>query len=115
MDILVNNAGVMLLSKVEKGLSEGWCQMFDVNVLSLLDVTDAAIEVMKEQSSGHIVNISSVAGRRSNPMNRGLLRDQVRRERISEALRGELAEDGIRLTIVEPGAVATALPDHISD
>ena len=62
VDILVNNAGVMLLSKVEKGLSDEWRQMFDVNVLGLLYATDAALEAMKRQGSGHIVNVSSVAG-----------------------------------------------------
>ncbi|MDQ3430341.1 MAG: SDR family NAD(P)-dependent oxidoreductase, partial [Actinomycetota bacterium] len=64
VDILVNNAGVMLLSTVGKGLSEEWRQMFDVNVLGLLYTTDAAIETMKRQGSGHLVNISSVAGRK---------------------------------------------------
>ena len=115
VDILVNNAGVMLLSKVEKGLSDEWRQMFDVNVLGLLYVTDAAIEVMKEQGSGHIVNISSVAGRRSNPMTGVYSGTKYAVNAVSEALRGELAGDGIRVTIVEPGAVATELPDHISD
>ena len=115
VDILVNNAGVMLLSKVEKGLSDEWRQMFDVNVMGLLYVTDAAIEVMKEQGSGHIVNISSVAGRRSNPMTGVYSGTKYAVNAVSEALRGELAEDGIRVTIVEPGAVATELPDHISD
>ena len=115
VDILVNNAGVMLLSKVEKSLSDEWRQMFDVNVLGLLYTTDAAIEVMKEQGSGHIVNISSVAGRRSNPMTGVYSGTKYAVNAISEALRGELVEDGIRVTIVEPGAVATELPDHISD
>lgn len=115
VDILVNNAGVMLLSKVEKGLSDEWRQMFDVNVLGLLYVTDAAIEIMKEQGSGHIVNISSVAGRRSNPMTGVYSGTKYAVNAVSEALRGELAGEGIRVTIVEPGAVATELPDHISD
>lgn len=115
VDILVNNAGVMLLSKVEKSLSNEWRQMFDVNVLGLLYVTDAAIKVMKEQGSGHIVNISSVAGRRSNPMTGVYSGTKYAVNAVSEALRGELVEDGIRVTIVEPGAVATELPDHISD
>ncbi|MGF1473129.1 MAG: SDR family oxidoreductase [Rubrobacteraceae bacterium] len=115
VDILVNNAGVMLLSRVEKGLSEEWRQMFDVNVLGLLYVTDAAIEVMKEQGSGHIVNISSVAGRQSNPMTGVYSGTKYAVNAVSEALRKELVEDGIRVTIVEPGAVATELPDHISD
>src|SRR5215216_2853898 len=64
VDILVNNAGVMLLSKVGKGLSDEWRQMFDVNVMGLLYATDAAIEVMKGQGGGHLVNVSSVAGRK---------------------------------------------------
>ena len=115
VDILVNNAGVMLLSKVEKGLSNEWRQMFDVNVMGLLYVTDAAVEVMKEQGSGHIVNISSVAGRRSGPMTGVYSGTKYAVNAVSEALRGELMEDGIRVTIVEPGAVATELPDHISD
>ena len=115
VDILVNNAGVMLLSKVEKSLSNEWRQMFDLNVMGLLYVTDATIEVMKEQGSGHIVNISSVAGRRSGPMTGVYSGSKYAVNAVSEALRGELAEDGIRVTIVEPGAVATELPDHISD
>ncbi len=64
VDILVNNAGVMLLSKVGKGLSDEWRQMFDVNVMGLLYATDAAVETMKRQQGGHLVNISSVAGRK---------------------------------------------------
>src|SRR5215204_5264288 len=64
VDILVNNAGVMLLSNVGKGLSDQWRRMFDVNVMGLLYATDAAIEVMKRQGGGHLVNISSVAGRK---------------------------------------------------
>ncbi len=115
VDILVNNAGVMLLSKIEKSLSGEWRQMFDVNVLGLLYTTDATIKVMKEQGSGHIVNISSVAGRRSNPMTGVYSGTKYAVNAVSEALRGELVEDGIRVTIVEPGAVATELPQHISD
>ncbi|HEX6709580.1 MAG TPA: SDR family NAD(P)-dependent oxidoreductase, partial [Rubrobacter sp.] len=64
IDILVNNAGVMLLSRVGKGLSDQWRQMFDVNVMGLLYATDAAVEHMRQQGSGHLVNISSVAGRK---------------------------------------------------
>ena len=115
IDILVNNAGVMLLSKVEKGLSEEWRQMFDVNVLGLLYATDAAIEAMKEQGSGHIVNVSSVAGRKTRPTGGVYSGTKFAVNAISEALRQELLEDGIRITIVEPGAVATELTEHITD
>ncbi len=115
VDILVNNAGVMLLSKIEKSLSGEWRQMFDVNVLGLLYTTDAAVETMKRQGSGHIVNISSVAGRRSRPTSGVYSGTKFAVNAISEALRGEVAGDGIRVTVVEPGAVATELTNHITD
>ena len=105
----------MLLSKIEKGLSDQWRQMFDVNVLGLLYATDAAIAVMKKQQSGHIVNISSVAGCKTRPTVGVYSGTKFAVNAISEALRQELLEDGIRITMVEPGAVATELTDHITD
>jgi NADP-dependent 3-hydroxy acid dehydrogenase YdfG len=115
VDILVNNAGVMQLSEVEKGLSDEWRTMFEVNVLGLLYVTDAAIEVMKEQGSGHLVNISSLASRGTRPALGVYSGTKMAVNGISEALRQELLEDGIRVTMVEPGAVETELPEHITD
>ena len=116
VDILVNNAGVMLLSQVGKGLSDEWRRMFDVNVLGLLYATDAAIETMKRQGGGHLVNVSSVAGRKVTRDSSGVYAGSKHAVgAISEGLRQELLEDNIRVTIVEPGAVATELTDHITD
>ena len=115
VDILVNNAGVMQLSKVEKGLSDEWRTMFNVNVLGLLYATDAAVQIMKEQGSGHLVNISSVAGRRSRATTGVYSGTKFAVNAISEALREELLEDNIRVTMVEPGAVETELATHITD
>ncbi len=115
VDILVNNAGVMQLSKIEKGLSDEWRTMFNVNALGLLYVTDAAVQVMKEQGSGHLVNISSVAGRKSGPFRGAYSGTKFAVNAISEALRVELLEDNIRVTVVEPGAVETELASHITD
>jgi NADP-dependent 3-hydroxy acid dehydrogenase YdfG len=116
VDILVNNAGVMLLSTVGKGLSNQWRQMFEVNVMGVLYVTDAGIAVMKEQGSGHIVNVSSVAGRKVTRDSSGVYAGSKHAvHAISEGLRQELLEDNIRVTIVAPGAVETELPDHITD
>ena len=115
VDILVNNAGVMQLSKIEKGLSDEWRRMFEVNVLGLLYVTDAAVQVMKEQGSGHLINVSSVAGRKSGPLRGAYSGTKFAVNAISEALRVELLEDNIRVTMIEPGAVETELPDHITD
>jgi NADP-dependent 3-hydroxy acid dehydrogenase YdfG len=116
IDILVNNAGVMLLSTVGKGLSDQWRQMFEVNVMGLLYATHAAIGHMKEQGSGHLVNISSVAGRKVTRDSSGVYAGtKFAVNAISEGLRQELLQDGIRVTIIEPGAVDTELPDHITD
>jgi NADP-dependent 3-hydroxy acid dehydrogenase YdfG len=116
VDILVNNAGVMLLSSVGKGLSEEWRRMFDVNVMGLLYATDAAIEVMKRQGSGHLVNISSLAGRKVTREASGVYAGTKHAVgAVSEGLRQELLEDNIRVTIIEPGAVETELATHITD
>jgi NADP-dependent 3-hydroxy acid dehydrogenase YdfG len=116
VDILVNNAGVMLLSAVQKGLSDQWRQMFEVNVLGLLYTTDAAIEVMRRQQGGHIVNISSLAGRKVTRETSGVYAGTKHAVgAISEGLRMELLEDNIRVTVIEPGAVETELPTHITD
>jgi NADP-dependent 3-hydroxy acid dehydrogenase YdfG len=116
VDILVNNAGVMLLSSVGKGLSEEWRRMFDVNVLGLLYATDAAIEAMKRQGGGHIVNVSSLAGRKVTRESSGVYAGSKHAvHAISEGLRQELLEDNIRVTTVAPGAVETELPYHITD
>ena len=116
VDILVNNAGVMLLSKVGRGLSDQWRQMFEVNVLGLLYATDAAVEVMKRQGSGHLVNVSSLAGRKVTRDTSGVYAGSKHAVvAISEGLRQELLEDNIRVTVVEPGAVETELTDHITD
>ena len=116
IDILVNNAGVMLLSTVGKGLTDQWRQMFEVNVMGLLYATDAAIGHMKGQGSGHLVNISSVAGRKVTRASSGVYAGTKHAVgAISEGLRQELLKDDIRVTVVEPGTVATELTDHITD
>ncbi len=86
----------------------------DTNVLGLLYVTDAAIEVMKGQGSGHLVNISSVAGRWTRPTIGVYSATKFSINAVSEALRQELQEYNIRVTMVEPGAVQTELPEHIT-
>jgi NADP-dependent 3-hydroxy acid dehydrogenase YdfG len=85
-------------------------------VLGLLYTTDAAIEVMKRQGSGHIVNVSSLAGRKVTRDTSGVYAGTKHAVgAISEGLRQELLDDNIRVTVVEPGAVETELTDHITD
>jgi NADP-dependent 3-hydroxy acid dehydrogenase YdfG len=112
LDSLVNNAGVMLLGPIEGAPTDEWRRMIHVNVFGVLYCTHAALPLMREQGSGHVVNVSSVAGRvaRAGSGVYNLTKWGV--NAFSEALRQECAELGIRVTIVEPGAVATELRGH---
>ena len=112
LDTLVNNAGVMLLGPVESGDADDWRTMVDVNLLGLLYCTHAALPIMREQGSGDIVNISSVAGRfaRAGAAVYNLTKFGV--NAFSEGLRQEVTEGGIRVMVVEPGFVATELQSH---
>jgi NADP-dependent 3-hydroxy acid dehydrogenase YdfG len=112
LDILVNNAGVMLLGPVTGADTEEWRRMVDVNVLGLLYCTHAALPLMQEGGGGHIVNISSVAGRTAN-LGVGVYNlTKWGVVGFSEALRQEALHANIRVTVVEPGFVATELQGH---
>lgn len=112
IDALVNNAGVMLLGPVEGADTETWRRMIDVNVLGLLYCTHAALPLMREQGGGHIVNVSSVAGRRAS-LGAGVYNlTKFGVTGFSEALRQEALHANIRVTIVEPGFVETELLGH---
>jgi clavulanate-9-aldehyde reductase len=112
LDALVNNAGVMLLGPIAGAPTEEWRRMIHVNVFGVLYCTHAALPLMRAQGSGHVVNVSSVAGRvaRAGSGVYNLTKWGV--NAFSEALRQECADVGVRVTIVEPGAVETELPLH---
>lgn len=112
LDALVNNAGVMLLGPIEGAPTDEWRRMIHANLFGVLYCTHAALPLMRAQGSGHVVNVSSVAGRvaRAGSGVYNLTKWGV--NAFSEALRQECAGAGIRVTIVEPGAVDTELPDH---
>jgi len=115
LDILVNNAGVMLLGQIDGANTEDWRRMINTNVLGLLYVTHAALPIMKGQNSGHIVNISSVAGRTARAGSGVYNASKWGVVGFSEALRQEVLKNKIRVTIIEPGIVATELTNHITD
>jgi NADP-dependent 3-hydroxy acid dehydrogenase YdfG len=112
IDVLINNAGVMLLGPVEGADTEEWRRMVHVNLLGLLYCTHAALPLMRERGGGHIVNVSSVAGRtaRAGAAVYNLTKWGV--VAFSEALRQEALHSNIRVTAVEPGYVATELQGH---
>lgn len=112
IDALVNNAGVMLLGPIEGADTEQWRRMIDVNVLGLLYCTHAALPLMREQGGGHIVNVSSVAGRRAS-LGAGVYNlTKFGVTGFSEALRQEALHADVRVTIIEPGFVETELLGH---
>jgi NADP-dependent 3-hydroxy acid dehydrogenase YdfG len=112
LDILVNNAGVMLLGPVEGADIEHWQRMVNVNLLGLLYCTHAALPIMRESGGGHIVNLSSVAGRSANMGSAVYNLTKFGVGAFSEALRQEALHSNIRVTIVEPGFVETELQGH---
>ena len=115
VDILVNNAGVMLLGPIDGADTEDWRRMVNLNVLGLMYATHAVLPLMKAQGEGHIVNISSVAGRTVSA-NVGVYNATKWAVcAFSEALRQEVYQDKIRVTVIEPGIVATELGDHITN
>jgi clavulanate-9-aldehyde reducatase len=109
---LVNNAGVMLLGPVEGADTAQWRTMVEVNCLGLLYCTHAALPIMREEGAGHIVNVSSVAGRTASLGSAVYNMTKWGVGGFSEALRQEVLHANIRVTIVEPGFVATELQGH---
>jgi clavulanate-9-aldehyde reducatase len=112
VDVLVNNAGVMLLGPVEGANTDDWRTMVNVNVLGLLYCTHAALPLMRQAGSGHIVNVSSVAGRSASAGSAVYNLTKFGVGAFSEALRQEVTAAGIRTTIIEPGFVDTELQGH---
>jgi len=112
LDGLVNNAGVMLLGPVAGAETDDWRRMIEVNLLGLLYCTHAALPIMGAQGSGHIVNLSSVAGRMAAAGSAVYNMTKWGVGGFSEGLRQEVLHAGVRVTIVEPGFVDTELQGH---
>ncbi|HWZ50763.1 MAG TPA: SDR family oxidoreductase [Granulicella sp.] len=107
IDVLVNNAGYGLLGAVEEVSDAQIRQQFETNLFGLLNVTRAVLPQLREQRSGHILNITSVGGQVSFPTFGMYHGTKYAIEGISESLAQEVAGLGIKVTIVEPGAFKT--------
>lgn len=113
IDVLVNNAGVMLLEPLDQADDSNLQQMVEVNLLGLMKLTRAVLSVMQRQDGGHIVTLSSVAGRTAFATSTGYSATKFGVTAFTEALRREITDQGIRTTTIEPGAVATELYEHV--
>jgi NADP-dependent 3-hydroxy acid dehydrogenase YdfG len=112
-DVLVNNAGVMLLAPFSSDQRAEHRQMVETNLLGAMTATEVFLDQLKD-GDGDLVNISSVAGRKARPGNSVYAATKWGLGGWSEALRQELLPE-VRVTLIEPGAVATELTDHITD
>jgi NADP-dependent 3-hydroxy acid dehydrogenase YdfG len=113
VDVLINNAGLMPLSPLDAGKVDEWEQMVDVNIKGVLYGIAAVLPIMREQHSGHIINISSVAGHTVFAGGTVYCATKFAVRALSEGVRLE-SNGEIRSTNISPGAVATELVDHIT-
>jgi NAD(P)-dependent dehydrogenase (short-subunit alcohol dehydrogenase family) len=123
LDVVVNNAGYGFLAAVEETTDRDVRDMLDVQVAGVWNVLRATLPILREQKSGHVVNVSSVLGLTSVPGWGLYCAGKYALEGLSEALAGEVADFGVKVTIVEPGYFRTeflttdslALPDGTTD
>lgn len=113
-DCLVNNAGVMLLGQVEDQAPNEWQRMFDINVVGLLNGMQTVLAPMKARNTGTIINISSIAGRKTFPSHAAYCGTKFAVHAISENVREEVADSNVRVITIAPGAVETELLSHTS-
>lgn len=109
IDVLVNNAGYGVFGGFEEITEAQFRDQFDTNVFGVVAVTQAILPGMRERKSGHILNVSSIAGLVAAPGMAAYAGSKFAVEAISEAMGGELAPLGIHVIIVEPGAFHTAI------
>ncbi|WP_394236496.1 SDR family oxidoreductase [Niallia oryzisoli] len=115
IDILVNNAGVMLLSYIKNDLIDEWTRMVDVNIKGVLHGIHAVLPTMLEQNTGHIINISSVAGHEVTRTSTVYSATKYAVRALSMGLEKEFSTTGLRVTNISPGAVESELREHITD
>lgn len=114
-DLLINNAGVMLLGEMTQQDPAQWDQMLDVNVKGLLNGVHAVVAGMVKRKHGTIINISSVAGRKTFPNHVAYVGTKFAVHGLSENLREELSPHNVRVITIAPGAVETELLSHTTD
>jgi NADP-dependent 3-hydroxy acid dehydrogenase YdfG len=115
IDVMLNNAGLMPHSPLERRKIADWDRTIDINIKGVLYGIAAALPHMQRQKSGHFINVSSVAGHSVRPAGAVYSATKTAVRVISEGLRQEVKPWNIRTTIISPGAVATELPQSITE
>ncbi|AMM21369.1 oxidoreductase [Frondihabitans sp. PAMC 28766] len=115
VDILVNAAGLMLLGPIRDADTDDWRRSLDTNVLGTMYMIHKTIGSMVDRGTGDVINLSSVAGRVAHTGGGIYHASKWAVNGFSEALRQEVTSSGVRVTLIEPGAVATELNDQITN
>jgi NADP-dependent 3-hydroxy acid dehydrogenase YdfG len=115
IDVMINNAGLMPHSPLERLKVDDWNRTIDVNIKGVLYGIAAVLPHMRRQKSGHIISVSSVAGHKVGPGGAVYSATKHAVRVISEGLRQEVKPYNIRTTVISPGAVATELPNSITE
>ena len=115
IDVILNNAGVMPHSPLERRKIDDWNRTIDINIKGVLYGIAATLPHMQRQKAGHIINVSSVAGHKVGKNNAVYAATKTAVRVITEGLRQEVKPWNLRTTIISPGAVATELPNSITE
>lgn len=108
IDVLINNAGLAAgLNTIQEGNIDDWEQMIDTNIKGLLYITRLVSPIMAERNSGHIVNISSIAGKETYPMGNVYCASKHAVQSLTKGMRIDMLKHGIKVSSVSPGAVNT--------
>lgn len=114
-DLLVNNAGVMLLGNVLNQDAKEWQTMLDTNVMGVLNGTQIVLPAMVERQHGTIINMSSLAGRKTFVNHAAYVASKFGVHGLSETIREEVSGKNVRISMVAPGAAETELLTHVTD
>ncbi len=107
IDVLVNNAGWGLFGSVEDVSMKDFRAQFETNFFGIISIIQKVAPIMRKQGSGVIVNVSSVAGRIGFPGSPAYISSKFALEGLSESLRYELGQFGVKIIIIEPGVIKT--------
>jgi NADP-dependent 3-hydroxy acid dehydrogenase YdfG len=115
IDVILNNAGIMPQSPLERRKLADWDRTIDINLKGVLYGIAAALPHMQRQKAGHVINVSSVAGHKVRPGSAVYAATKTAVRVLSEGLRQEVKPWNLRVTIISPGAVATELPNSVTE
>ena len=111
-DALINNAGLMLLGSISNQSIKEWHDMFNVNVLAMMNCIQVVLTGMQARKTGSIINMSSIAGRKTFANHAAYCGSKFAVHALSENLREEVSQDNVRIMTIAPGAVETPLLSH---